>query len=67
MSKVIEKRFMLIRNLVYFFFLTNPTITAGMMYVYWDKNKVLKEYPRPEFPVLEKLLSELREHVKKNQ
>lgn len=63
MSKQVENRFMLIRNVIYMFYLTNPQIKAGHMYIIWDKNKVLSEYPRPRYEVLKSMLRELREVI----
>jgi hypothetical protein len=54
-----DNQFMLLKNLVYMFYLTNPAISAARMYIIWDQNKVLKEYPRPELPILKELIEEL--------
>jgi hypothetical protein len=63
MPKRDDPRFMTMRNLVYMFYLTNPEITAKRMYIIWDSNRVLKEYPRPEFRLLQGLIEELQEEV----
>ncbi len=45
----------LINNLIYLFTLTNPTMSADKMYQVWNKNKVLREYKRPDIMTLRQI------------
>jgi len=63
MSGLTDEKFILVRNLVYLFYLSNPEVTPGRMFVIWDQNKVLKEYPRLDLEILRKLLAEIKEKL----
>jgi hypothetical protein len=52
-----DRRHELLKNLIYLYlgsqpYLLNRETTAKYLYIYWDKNKTLCEYPRPDFDLL---------------
>ncbi len=63
MTKSEEKKMLILKNLVYLYFLCHPTTNSRMVYAFWYKNRVLREYDRPEKKILTEWLSEFKGEV----
>jgi hypothetical protein len=49
------------KNLVYFYFLRHPQMTARKIYIIWDRSKIFMEYERPQETELAIWLSEFQQ------
>lgn len=51
------------KNLLFFFLLTQKEKNAKKIYVNWNKNKILKAYKRPDEKTIIKMLIELKKEI----
>lgn len=51
-------------NFMYFFLLVYPTANPKKIYKFWEKQKVLKEYPKPEEKELEAMVLRLKSEIR---
>ncbi len=60
-----SKKMQLIINLITLYYLIHPSIVARKMYEIWETDKVLKEYKKPPYNIVETTIGELSELFKK--
>lgn len=57
-------KMIILRNLVYLYFLRHPNMTGRRIFVIWERSNLLKEYPRPEEKQLVKWVDRFMQEVK---
>lgn len=56
-------KFDFMENLIYLFMLVHPATTADRIYNYWEKDKVLQEYPKPKKAELHAVVTRIKAEI----